>query len=350
MIVNLPICYHAEVPTRLGRIVHRKLLKAVAFDICELHPDEFEVSATNLDVGSNVTVDAIWHDGSNWIREATSMSGTDQTYMGKAKFDPNDPGCILSLVSGRAWERCLLGADGIGKEEMKRWHGEWLASGMPRESRFSATPARTSTLEKELQRVGDFLNDVRIVDGYLHCRIPVPFYRITKGFKAEIALDGKPGLWGGFRLDRHDDLVSHMREHCGSALEGVSNRPRILLPEAFEWDDEALSFQAVVREARRFCMGEGRYMNEEARAVNDSLMAAIRKADRGHDPDMAELANELDGFSDYHRHHRGRMTREVARAGWSVMLAAKAAAARWRLRPIDMAEDGEAVRAGGPSR
>lgn len=329
MLMTLPICYHAEVSTKQGRPVLRVLVKAMPFDIRELSQDEYEVSATNLDLGAGAGLRCLWHDGSNWLRESVHREMLRLPV--NAAFDPGD---MWGFVDGNAWRHHLSKSPTLSFDESYAACCRWLNAGMPAKSRFAGKREGDSTLEAEIGRAERALNDLRIVDGHLYKRFPVPFFRITRRHDAVIAIDGKAGPWGGFRLDRIEDLRSHMDAHMGERLARNVPSPTILMPEAFAWDDETASFNAAIDFLMETAVKHGSNLRGERHAPLYRLCGAILNYRRHGEGDMDSIADQMDEFSDFYRKETGRLPKETAVAVWSAALVSKAAAARWRLRPL----------------
>lgn len=335
MLVKLPLLYRAEVSSPAGW-TWRTLFRAVQLDVPEVDPEDCEVSAENLDFGSESRFTLLWHEGSHWLRETPSRTGFGRTYV--QKFNPAEAAHVAIMGFGHAWRSFVAKSVDIGLSDADVVMQRWLEKKMPERSKFANQPTRNSSYEREMDRLGGFLQDVRIIGGYLYRRVPEPYFKIALNGNATLSVDPDPGPDGGFRLDRIDDLRSHIEQYCMSGARVVCEEPVVRMPETLEWDDEGVSFERAVAYVKK-CVRKGDpTAPEQIRRAGARLYRGIIRLEAG-EIDRDAFTENLDAFADvYFRSKRLASSMYIAAA------LARSAASRWRQRP--MLADDEAVRFG----
>jgi len=326
MLVRLPLLYRAEVNSFAGW-TPRTLFRTVRLDVSEVALEDCEVSARNLDFGNESRFTLLWHEGSHWLRETPSRKGFGRTYV--QTFDPDAVAHVAILGFGHAW-RSHVARSGIALREADVIMQRWLERSMPEHSKFANQPSRDSTLEQEMGRLGDYTRNMRVIDGYLYRRVHEPYFKIALNGNASLSMDPDPGLEGGFRLDRIDDLRFHIGQHCWSEARVTCEEPIVLMPETFVMDDETLSFDRVVAHVKKFVRHADPTAAEHLRRAGARLSRAIIRLESG-EIDRDVFVDDLEVFADAYRGSRvGNVEQYVAssRAG--------SAAARWRNRPMSM--------------
>lgn len=342
MIVNLPVLYTAEVLSKSGTRWFKKmpLLRVVQAEVPEVSADEVEVSATGLDFGNEWIETSIWHDGSNWIRETTGDSGRRPP----ERIGPHDGARLAPLmVYGRGWNARLEEVEGFTSREAFSVKKDWLEKGMPLEGKYDDRPKRLSSFDRERARLDAYLRDVMLVDGALYRRIGVPFFKVDwdgrKGY-VWLAEGYGAGEWGGFRLDRMDDLKAHIERNFGEDCRCV-RMPEIRLPQAFAWNDEEESFDAAFAFAMEFAR-KHKGWGEDRDKANKALWEADAEGRMDGMVDRDRLAEGLEAFGEINQ-RRNEISRSNNFEAWEAAHVAKAAVDRWRLRPLapdaDFGED-----------
>lgn len=343
MIVNLPVLYTAEVLSKSGKRWFKKmpLLRVVQAELPEVSADEVEVSATGLDFGNEWLDTSLWHDGSNWIRETNSSVATRRP---PGRFGPDDGGQLASLlVTGRGWNARFEEIEGFTSREAFSVKQDWLEKGMPLEGKYEDRPKRLSSFERERARLDSYLRDVMLVDGHLYRRIGVPFFKVDwdgrKGY-VWLAEGYGAGEWGGFRLDRVEDLQAHVDRNFGEDCRSV-RLPEVRLPQAFAWNDEEESFDAAFAFAMEFARTHKGW-GEDRDKANQALWDADAEARMDGRVDRDRLAEGLEAFAAINQ-RRNEISRSNNFGAWEAAHVAKAAVDRWRLRPLvpeaDFGED-----------